>query len=307
MKRIESVTKAYHSTRQKGLKKFESRTTIATIDTGEGAHVHGWGLYLQADEMKNRKNYYYGTFAEDVRYAGDDKVVTIGGIKYYMSYCLWDYYENLDKDYCFSKNYGRVTTDNVITLLIQGHSVDDIAKHFSEYTNRNDEETPDYVIELLNEIQKLGYTIEDVDDESVNPPTLSDGTHSYEASQYTVEIPDDMVLIDDHSELNNECFKIALESLFEFAEQYNSKKDYIWDLINKYKQAYRDCLIGKTPNHGLNGWEWYTILTNVLGSQEQASLWLSENGIDGMTYNGGRDDKCWVIYNCDKLKIIGEY
>ena len=49
--------KAYHSTRQKGLKKFESRTTAATIDTGEGAHVHGWGLYLQADEMENREMY----------------------------------------------------------------------------------------------------------------------------------------------------------------------------------------------------------------------------------------------------------
>ena len=57
MKHIYSVTKAYHSTRQKGLKKFESRTTTATIDTGEGAHVHGWGLYLQADEMENREMY----------------------------------------------------------------------------------------------------------------------------------------------------------------------------------------------------------------------------------------------------------
>ena len=77
MKRIYSVTKAYHSTKQKGLKKFESRTTTATIDTGEGAHVHGWGLYLQADEMQNREMYLKGFAGVSTR--GSDYKVTIFG------------------------------------------------------------------------------------------------------------------------------------------------------------------------------------------------------------------------------------
>ena len=78
MKQIYSVSKAYHSTRQKGLKKFENRTTTAKIDTGEGAHVHGWGLYLQSDEKENRR-LYYDTFAGNYNSECNDKLINIWG------------------------------------------------------------------------------------------------------------------------------------------------------------------------------------------------------------------------------------
>lgn len=48
---------AYHSTTQKGLKKFEDFTSEDKAFTGEGAQVHGWGLYLQEDKEINIERY----------------------------------------------------------------------------------------------------------------------------------------------------------------------------------------------------------------------------------------------------------
>jgi hypothetical protein len=95
MNKIFSI-KAYHSTKQKGLKKFESRTTTATIDTGEGAHVHGWGLYLQADEMANRESY-LEPFAGAYGWGSDFEVHAWGGdfIAYYSEdTCVIDDYNS---------------------------------------------------------------------------------------------------------------------------------------------------------------------------------------------------------------------
>lgn len=50
-------TIAYHSTSQKGLKKFEDFTSKEKAYKGEGAQVHGWGLYLQEDKWINIERY----------------------------------------------------------------------------------------------------------------------------------------------------------------------------------------------------------------------------------------------------------
>lgn len=330
MKHIESVTKAYHSTRQKGLKKFESRTTTATIDTGEGEHVHGWGLYLQADEMANREDYYYGLFADDIRNASHDKIVTIGDNEYYMAWEYGDKYLNGNMDYDFSKDYGEVP-DKVITMLIAGYSIQDISNKFTQ-----ENVYYDYVKDFLEEIQKLGYSIRDVDEESINP-LLDDGTHSEEASQYTVEIPDDMVFIDedktipkwlseryvhDFSFITNEdeygqikvfnCDDIMdgkytedVANKFLSGELLEHVKERRKKLIKELKQKV-DWHIQHYATY--TGRDFYNAITEGNDySDEKASLWLSENGIDGMTYEGGRDGGCFVIYNCDKLKIVGEY
>lgn len=332
MRKIESVTKAYHSTRQKGLKKFENRTTMATIDTGEGAHVHGWGLYLQADEMQNRRDYYYGNFAEDLRDVSNDKIVTIGDNEYYMEYYApGAEYSNENLDYNFSKDYNSTFIDKIITMLIRGYSIQHIIDY---YTKKN--EYHGFVKDLLEEITNLGYTIKDVDEESIHPP-LDDGTHSEEASQYTVEIPDDMVFIDedktipkwlseryvhDFSFISNEdeygqikvfnCDDIMdgkytedVANKFLSGELLEHVKERRKKLIKELKQKV-DWHIQHYATY--TGRAFYNAITeNNDYSDEKASLWLSENGIDGMTYEGGRDGGCFVIYNCDKLKIVGEY
>ena len=179
-------------------------------------------------------------------------------------------------------------------LLTEIRYLDELADedYSTDMTIHYSVEDMEEAMRLANELNDNDYTIEDVIPEE---ETLEDGTHSEYASQYTVEIPDDMVFMDEDSPVPSnvyvEWYKY-LKTLIEYKDKIPDNPDQAWydEHMNKF-----------------NGWRFYQSITSVLGDQEKASLWLSENGIDGMTYEGGRDGGCFVIYNCDKLKIVGEY
>ena len=300
MKRIYSVTKAYHSTRQKGLKKFESRTTTATIDTGEGAHVHGWGLYLQADEMQNREMYLKGFAGVSTR--GSDYKVTIFGktvnayytddmcsINDYDSFSVYDFDNDLEE-----------AVHLLITLLLNGYEPSYIHDILIECIDNGvsdeddfEDETPEILLhwsdDAIIDAANLALEVNDWDAEEIpeEVETLPDGTHYEQASQYTVEIPDDMVFIDEDETVPEWLFN-------KWAEMKLGRVP-----TDEQKDAYREL--------EYSGYELYNTLKKYFKSDEKASLWLAEHGIDGMTYEGGRDHGCFVIYNCDKLKIIAEY
>lgn len=361
MRRIESVTKAYHSTRQKGLKKFESRTTTATIDTGEGAHVHGWGLYLQSDEMANREDYYnmLGGNYNNSKY--NDKIITIWG---------QEFLANETEDMMFINEYESITIydftqygktpdlssgeELLLLFLVNGigpYTTSEFMRSEMDWLNSDllDEnyETDlltHYTIEDMEEARRLADELNDNDYmiENVIPEeeTLEDGTHNPNVSQYTVEIPDDMVFIDEDkyipewlSTLYVDEFGFTVkENEFGQIQTFNyndiANEEYLNNYINEPnnfmdKEMFEDIQIKRRSliedlkeerkntikHYTLNytGEAFYNMLSDELEGQEQASLWLSENGIDGMTYEGGRDHGCFVIYNCDKLKIVGEY
>lgn len=305
MKHIYSVTKAYHSTRQKGLKKFESRTTTATIDTGEGAHVHGWGLYLQADEMENREMY-LDMFTGNSMDRHNNYLVTAWGDQYEAicsdDICDIDDFNSFDV-YDFSSVNGNAHLTSAgglyLNLKIYGYSNSDIKEMLTQVIEEvpsledDDDQFPEILIhwsedDLKEVVRMAGYGIPDYDAKLLpgeDPDPLPDGTHYEQASQYTVEIPDDMVFIDEDKMVE----PYVLERYANFISNDSS-----W--VNNYVR-----------NTQIRGRTLYEKLQRELGSDEQASLWLAENGIDGMTYEGGRDHGCFVIYNCDKLKIIAEY
>lgn len=315
MRRIESVTKAYHSTRQKGLKKFESKTTTAKIDTGEGAHVHGWGLYLQADEMANREDYYNMLGGKYNTSAYVDKIINIWG---------QEFLANETDDMMFINGYESITIydftqygktpdlssgeELLLLFLVNGigpYTTSEFMRSEMDWLNSDllDEnyETDlliHYTVEDMQEARRLAdelndndYTVENVIPEE---EILEDGTHNPNVSQYTVEIPDDMFFIDEDSDVPSAVYKKWYEYLKTVDEYYKKtiQEDEEW-LADKMKR--------------FDGRRFYESMSYVLGSQEKASLWLSEHGVDGMTYEGGRDHGCYVIYNCDKLKIVGEY
>ena len=301
MKRIYSVTKAYHSTRQKGLKKFESRTTTATIDTGEGAHVHGWGLYLQVDEMANRESY-LEPFAGAYGWGSDFEVHAWGGdfIAYYSAdTCVIDDYNSFN---VFDFGDAKLSDGQELYLMLRLNGYEN--REISYFLNRivekdmNNEYEDDEYPEILNHwtYDDLTETINlandgtyDYSETPINkePEPLPDGTHYEGASQYTVEIPDDMVFIDEDKPVPEWLFN-------KWAEMKLGRVP-----TDEQKDAYREL--------EYSGYELYNTLKKYFKSDEKASLWLSEHGIDGMTYEGGRDNGCFVIFNCDKLKIIAEY
>lgn len=297
MRRIESVTKAYHSTRQKGLKKFENRTTTAKIDTGEGAHVHGWGLYLQANEKAN-KEMYYDMFAgnnyarKEIKFLNKtyecEQTDDVMFLDDYTSLNIYDIYptpisESRELFFQFLLNgYDLLSISTTCRELLEDED-SYILQHFNEEDIINCAEVADNTLTGEYEVN------------NVEPDVLEDGTHDEYVSQYTVEIPDDMYFIDEDRSIPSNVYirwYKYLKTLIEYKDKIpdNPSDEWYEEHISKF-----------------NGWRFYQSMTDVLGSQEKASLWLSENGVDGMTYEGGRDGGCFVIYNCDKLKIVGEY
>ena len=349
MRRIESVKKAYHSTRQKGLKKFESRTTMATIDTGEGAHVHGWGLYLQADEIANRKDYldmftgYPSDIGEDYKVHAWDSDFMAYHTEDAGQIDEWNFYNV----FTFDGSNLLPESKLVITLKLNGYTNREINYFLTELLEKA-EKDEDYYSDVLihyskDEIrkaaQKANY-LHDYEAEPLgykDPDPLPDGTHFEGASQYTVEIPDDMIFIDEDTNIPEWLSQVFVDT-FEYVlanDEYGQKKPFrcsdiargideevhnkylTKELIDEVKERKKNLIkeLNEKRNTQIkyyslnyNGREFYELLKEHLEySDEKASLWLSENGIDGMTYEGGRDGGCFVIYNCDKLKIIGEY
>lgn len=56
-----------------------------------------------------------------------------------------------------------------------------------------------------------------------------------------------------------------------------------------------------------NGFDFYAGLERWLGSPKQASNWLNENGVKGITYNGSQDGRCYVVFDDQAIKVLEYY
>lgn len=55
------------------------------------------------------------------------------------------------------------------------------------------------------------------------------------------------------------------------------------------------------------GYQIYDIIEQIMGSNREASLFLSENGIKGITYEGQQDGRAFVIFNPDDVEVIQKF
>lgn len=51
----------------------------------------------------------------------------------------------------------------------------------------------------------------------------------------------------------------------------------------------------------------YNYLRSKLGTDKAASLWLNEHGVKGITYNGGQDGRCFVVFDDKAIKVLDTY
>ena len=55
------------------------------------------------------------------------------------------------------------------------------------------------------------------------------------------------------------------------------------------------------------GYQIYDIIEQIMGSGREASLFLLENGIKGITYEGHQDGRAFVIFNPDDVEVIQKF
>ena len=98
---------------------------------------------------------------------------------------------------------------------------------------------------------------------------------------FKVEIPDDDVMLDEKA-------------------SFEEQPEFIQGKI-------RDVLGTRFSNErikGMSGRNIYLSLTNVFGSPKNASLWLNENGIKGIRYDGQRDGPCAVVFDDKAIEVL---
>ncbi len=247
--------------------KFE-KFDLGAIGTGEGNQAHGWGLYF-AQDRKIAENY------KDVLGATAN-TIDVDGVSFAI---------NDDADWYNTKNLEVVKYGSPMQIAL------------TELETTGNREAA--IKKLKNEIQKReGNQTDSAKDfvenakAAVNILTNKYFELNKPASVFEVDIPENDVLLDEEKPFSKQSLfvKKALRQLFK-DKGYN---------LTEVMSAYVD----KNPVGGVLYGEVKSISG---GDAKEASTTLNKYGIKGITYNGLRDDRCFVVFDDQAIKVIERY
>jgi len=125
-------------------------------------------------------------------------------------------------------------------------------------------------------------------------------------SLFQVEIPDDDVLLDEQKMFEEQPEKVR-----------EAIKNIIGDMSEQERENfYKSGSLNKSQD--INEWDGrdiYHALSVIMGlrnhtfegREKEASLILNQYGVQGITYEGGRDGRCFVIFDDQAINIIDTY
>lgn len=226
------------------------RPSLEAIGSGEGAMMHGYGLYYALDKKIAERYRYTFTESESNKYFEDK---------------LNDLYTSLlDRN-----EYGKAT---IIESLLIRHTDEDIDDMLSEGSITKEDVDWFRSIEdkYLDKSKKVGQVHE-------------------------VDIPEVDVLLDEQKTFNEQSEKVkdAIRKLNnqdvnDILDTGATGEDIYGELVNYYsKDVEADDLQNKTNQ-----------------AQKLASQVLEKVGIKGITYEGGIDGRCFVIFNPEDVKVL---
>lgn len=301
------------------------------IGTGEGAQVHGWGLYFSenkdvAEEYRNVLTFKRGMVPDYYELTLYDKYKfnnsTVEGVEELAKYLKNKLDINVSDDVMYEiadeMFIGYHTLEDLIVGILSVSIINEIEMDKNE-----------------NEIEMDKNKVEQFVKES-NPKLKLIGL----GSLITIELDDNAVLIPEKDFEWTSSNKLSKRLFNEIGvSTYLQMKD---NLLNKLKNKYPDVpenVLDTTIIYAkrsmrqaktvleeysqdeklndkilhdieidpimiiINSWDLYDYLTNKYGSSKEASLWLSDRGVDGISYTGGIDGNCIVLWNLNKCKI----
>lgn len=181
----------YHSTKQRNLKQFENKTSKDNAYKGEGAMVHGWGLYLQSDKELNinrYKNSLHGEreLVESTCYVNEEKIVFMRDDKSWFNETKNEWCDDTLNIYLNTLLSEQGNIDGVISKLSDNIENDKYPKH-KMFTD---------ALKFFKQ-NKIKYV----------PRHIDQGV-----SQYTVKIPDGMKFIREETKIPNEVLEKVCEN-----------------------------------------------------------------------------------------------
>lgn len=267
---------AYHGTPHK----FDN-FSLEHIGSGEGAQAHGWGLYFASD--KNVSEEYRKQLSQDTwKYKG--KELKAGEILFFK-----DLLENGKQN---RLNFLKASAERVereIKKEQENKKLYGIIINEREY-NENVNQLK-YVKEQIKIVKKID---------------ISKIEHIKDTGQlFEVDIPENDVLLDEDKYFSeqSEFVQEALKKLHD--ENYNKYENStplaVIIYTNNTKEMYKNNLAYK------EGKAIYEAISKMVGSDQKASELLNQYGIEGITYDGYQDGRCYVIFDDKAIDVVKTY
>lgn len=240
---------------------------LGAMGSGEGGQVHGWGLYFAKDRKISEG---YKDFLKNLR-----STVVIDGKKFVG-------YKNGFRDEDGNRPSDKKLRFALLNLSLEG-SREKAIQRVSELarTSKGTGFEEDYAgaLKILKDSQTA----------SVERP---------EAKLYEVDIPDNDVLLDEDKFLKDQP-KAVQKAI---ADYYRSRPDFYFapeddslkDSTTTGEGFYKDVVFQMKREGSTN-------------PKRDASLLLNSLGIKGVTYEGNKDGRCFVVFDDKAISIIDKY
>lgn len=287
---------------------------LGAIGTGEGAQVHGWGLYF-AQDRKVSEEYKEWLAGKHISYDGKPISAYTGDIHQALTALEKRIQPNFTEDIPTQIiAYQNELAQNVRRARVLLSAIDvelakdedsppatlaalrkDASARIREIIdsapplhNGGRRKVADVMQYLRNEQERyrmfirnaevIGQQLQHIDSSKVG---------AGKGKLFEVEIPDNDVLLDEQKKLADQPTIVAL--LEKYAEKIGD-----WSFT-----------LEEAPDY--TGRDFYKYISDVEGGDKAASEYLNSAGIKGITYDGRRDGRCYVIFDDKAIQIIEKF
>ena len=262
---------------------------LGKIGSGEGAQAHGWGLYFAADKKVSEK--YKKNLSED---RAEDIVFND------------ESYRRLMPDNRFIKEDGTIVQGD--TPL--GRSLSRIFETGSiENAVSSDKENLAFWEDHLKRAQSDELTAAEKKEIEANyrgkEAFIEECEKSIRSFKEEIEIlQNSKAHFGDTESRIYEADVPAVNTLLDEQKSFSRQSKG----VQKSLQAAASEMGDRIPSlKGKRGHEIYEAFSNALGGDKEASLFLNEHGIKGITYEGEADGRCFVVFDDNAVSIINIY
>lgn len=243
--------------------------SLENIGTGEGMQAHGWGLYFAENKDVSEK------YRKNL--SGDD-------------------FNN--EQYFYNGELVEERNKKAILSTIVKNGIDKVI----QVREKNLEKYKYNEAEYQTKKEELEW-IKTLDESKIEKKTNN-------GQLFKVDIPEADVLLDEDNLLIEQEENIK-EKLKDVAGQiYQDRTDFDTNIVkSKEFQLIEDVKNGKFSGQGFDytGRDFYNSLAKILGSPKEASLYLNDFGVKGITYDGWRDGRCYVVFDDKRIDILKTY
>lgn len=258
---------------------------LTHIGSGYGVQAHGWGLYFAAN--KNIANAY----KEAMEIPEGEKILYLNGQKYTIA----------DSQHLRNVETNEIENDRLInaagTMVVREGSIEGALKRLHSLANRQKgsngrgaKMTADSI--ALLEQRNTKYEAE---------PSTS--------VVYAVDIPESNTMLDEQKTISEQPAKVkrAIYNMVYGTEiPTNSTKSILTD--KNQPHINKTGTIDLSTLNKMTGKELYSQLANsIQHNQKSVSLLLNKYGIKGITYDGGIDGRCYVVFDDQAVAIQQRY